>query len=288
MKEKTTTIEEGVSQIPDGATIAIGNQKPMTLIREMIRQKRRDLVIYVMVGDYDVDMMCAAGCLREIHGMFVIPAAGPHFRASVQNGSVKMIDEGEAPLFMGIFGGAMNIPFVPLRGYQSDIVKIHPEYKRFSSPVSDEELLAVPAIVPDVAILHMPRSDSFGNVVAEDALVYDRSMAWWDKHISMASKTVIVSVEKIIDHTQVRENPDKTFLPFYDVDLVIEAERGGHPRELPGAYKADSEHLRLYAEACKSEERYLRYQNRYIFKVRDHDEYLQVVDADIKKGVLDA
>ena len=287
MKEKTTTIEEGVRGIPNGATIAIGNQKPMTLIREMIRQKKQDLVIYVMLGDYDVDMLCAAGCLREIHALFVVPAAGPHFRRVVQTGGVKMVDEGEAPLFMSIFAGAMNLPFVPLRSYQNDIVNIHPEYKRFSSPVSEEELLAVPAVVPDIALLHMPRADRYGNVAVEDAFLYDRTMAWWDKHISMASKTVIVSVENIIDNAEIREKPDKTFLPFYNVDWVIEAERGGHPCAFPGSYKADSEHLRLYHEACKSGGRYRQYQNRYFFNVQDHNEYLKVVDGDLKKGVLD-
>ena len=287
MKDKATSIEASVERIQDGDVIAIGNQKPMALIREMIRQKKKELVVYVMLGDYEIDMLCAAQSLKEIHGLFVMPAAGPHFRRSVQSGRVRMVDEGEAPLFMSIFAGAMNLPFIPLRSYQNDIVTLHPEYRRFTSPLKNEELLAVPAVKPDVAILHMPRSDCYGNVVTENAFVYDRTMAWWDKHITMASELVIVSVEQIIDNAQVRANPDQTFLPFYDVDLVVEAEKGGHPRELPGSYQADTEHLRLYSEACKDEERYLRYQDRYLFNVKDNQEYLQLVEADWNKGVLD-
>lgn len=279
MRNKVMSLSEGVACIENGGVVAIGNQKPMAVIREMVRQGKRELTIYVMIGDHEVDLLCGAGCVKELHGLFVTPASGPHFRNGVQKGEVRMIDEGEAPLHLSVYAGAMNLPFIPLRGYENDIVSIHPEWKRFASPLTGEDLLAVPALVPDVAILHMPRSDVYGNVQSEDAFVYDRTMGWWDKHITMAARTSIVSVEEVVDGEVIRAHPDRTFLPFYDVDVVLEAPKGGHPRGLPGSYEADAAHLQMYGKASRDAGTFQAYLDKYIHGVKDNGEYLALVDA---------
>lgn len=280
MEERIGSLAEAVGLIKDGDTVAIGNQKPMALIREIVRQKKRNLTVYIMTGDFEIDLLCGAGCVAEVHGLFVAPAAGPHFRRSVQGGTVRMIDEGEVPLHLAILAGSMNVPFIPLRGYENDIVTVHPEWKRFKSPIADEELLAVAALVPDVALVHMPRSDIYGNVQTEDVFTHDRLMAWWDKRIAMAARTTIVSVEEIIDHEEIRAHPDRTFIPFYEVDAVAEAARGGHPRAVPGWYEADAGHIGMYTEACIEEASYTTYLERYIHQTKDNSEYLVLIDAD--------
>ena len=121
MEDKLKTLKAAVSLIENGDVIAIGNQKPLGLIREIIRQRKKDLTIYFMMGNYEVDMLCSAGCVRECHGLFVTPTAGPHFRQMVEAGTLRMIDEGEVPLHMGILAGSMSIPFIPLKGI--DLVK---------------------------------------------------------------------------------------------------------------------------------------------------------------------
>lgn len=281
MEEKLTTLKAAVTLIKDGDVIAIGNQKPLAIVREIIRQKKKDLTIYFMMGNYEVDMLCGSGCVSECHGLFVMPTAGPHFRRMVQAGAIRMIDEGEVPLHMGILAGSMNIPFIPLKGYYNDMVTIHEDfnYKRFSSPLNGEELLAVPALKPDVAILHMPRSDKYGNIQAEDVYTYDRIMGWFDKRILMAAKTAIVSVEEIIDTDEIRENADKTFIPFYDVDAVAKVERGCHPEGLPGSYGPDVAHIQTYGLASQDETAFNAYLEKYIHQTRDNDGYLALIDA---------
>ena len=282
MEEKLTALETAVALIKNGDVIAIGNQKPLAIVREIIRQKKKDLTIYFMMGNYEVDMLCGSGCVSECHGLFVMPTAGPHFRRMVQEGTVRMIDEGEAPLHVGILAGSMDIPFIPLKGYYNDMVTIHEDfgYKRFASPINGEELLAVPALKPDVAILHMPRGDIYGNIQAEDVFTYDRIMGWWDKRILMAATTAIVSVEEIIDTSEIRKHADRTFIPFYDVDAVAQVERGCHPEALAGSYGPDTAHMQIYGLACQDEVSYSAYREKYIFEVSGNEDYLALVDGD--------
>jgi len=282
MDEKLKTLEDAVGLIEDGDTVAIGNQKPLAIVREIIRQRRKDLTIYFMMGNYEVDMLCGAGCVRECHGLFVMPTAGPHFRRMVQEGTVRMIDEGEAPLHVGILAGSMDIPFIPLKGYYNDMVTIHEDfgYKRFPSPIDGNELLAVPALKPDVAILHMPRADKYGNIQAEDVFTYGRVMGWWDKRIIMAAGTSIISVEEIIETGEVRKHADRTFIPFYDVDAVAEVKRGCHPDALPGSYGPDAAHMAAYGLACRDEVAYAAYLEKYVYGVEGNDAYLASIDKD--------
>ena len=287
MEKKLKALEDAIALVKDGDVIAIGNQKPLAIVREIIRQKKKDLTIYFMMGNYEVDMLCGSGCVRECHGLFVMPTAGPHFRRMVQEGSVRMIDEGEAPLHVGILAGSMDIPFIPLKGYYNDMVTIHEDfgYKRFNSPVNDEELLAVPALKPDVAILHMPRGDRYGNIQAEDVFTYDRVMGWWDKRIIMAATTAIVSVEEIIATSEIRKHADRTFIPFYDVDVVAQVERGCHPEALPGSYGPDTGHMQVYGAACQDEASYTAYLEKYIRGVKGNEDYLALIDgSDSGKG----
>lgn len=285
MEDKLRTPEEAVASIRDGDVVAIGNQKPLGLVREIIRQGRKDLTIYFMMGNYEVDLLCAAGCVAECHGLFVTPTAGPHFRRLVQEGSVRMIDEGEVPLHMGILAGSMRIPFIPLKGYHNDMVTIHKDlgYRWFDSPIDGEELLAVPALNPDVAILHMPRADRHGNVQAEDVYTYDRIMGWWDKRIIMAARTSIVSVERIIENSEIRILADQTFIPFYEVSFVTELERGCHPEGLPGSYGPDASHMQVYGNACRDASALDAYMERYIRGIPDNETYLErVASAEIQ------
>jgi len=281
MEEKLLTLNESIEWIKDGDVVAIGNQKPMAIVREIIRQKKKNLTIYLMMGGFEVDMLCAAGCVSEIHAIFVMPDVAPHFRRVVQAGVVRMIDEGEAPLHLCILAGSMGVPFIPLKGYYNDIVTVHPQWERFKSPLGDEELLAIPALIPDVAILHLPRADIYGNVQSEDIFTYDRVMAWWDKRIAMAAKKTIVSVEEIIDNKQIRANPERTFIPFYEVDAVVEALRGGHPSAIPGSYDADMTHVTKYIQACQDDGVYKAYLDKYVYGTKDNNEYLAFIDADV-------
>ena len=146
-------------------------------------------------------------------------------------------------------------------------------------PSSFEPITIVPALNPDVAIVHMPRADKYGNIQAEDVFTYDRIMGWWDKRILMASTTAIVSVEEIIDTGEIREHADRTFIPFYDVDAVAEVKKGCHPEGLPGSYGPDTAHQQTYGLACQDEASYSAYLEKYIYGVKGNKEYLALIDG---------
>jgi len=167
----------------------------------------------------------------------------------------------------------MNIPFIPVRGlYGSDYLKVRPDYKVIANPYDPrEELVIVPAIRPDVALLHGFRADREGNVL----------VGWGDnKLLAQASHRVIVTVEEVVEGELVEVPRGKAqLIPAVFITAVVPAPFGAHPTACPGFYPLDREHLREYAEAARSEEGFRQYLDRYIFGVADHQGYRQRVAA---------
>jgi glutaconate CoA-transferase subunit A len=195
----------------------------------------------------------------------------------VESGKVFVREETESSLILGVKAGALDLPLLASKDLHSDIVKLHPEWKRFKSPLTGEDLLAMPPIIPDYALLHMPRADENGNIQSEDMFIYNKIFATWDHLISQAAREVIVSVEEIVDTQKLREHPEQTFIPFYDVDGVAHVPQGSHPCELLGHYPVDQKHVQFYLEFSKEDESFHQYLDKFIYGVSDNDEYLKVV-----------
>ena len=147
MKDKARSVKDCVEQIHDGASIAIGSQTPMAIIREIIRQEKKQLALYALMGGLEIDMLCGAGAVKEVRGFYTILPTGAwaqNFKRAAEAGGIFVREETEASLLLGIKAGAFNLPFVAIQNPHSDIVKLHPEWKLFNSPINGKELLAIP------------------------------------------------------------------------------------------------------------------------------------------------
>src|SRR3954451_15944741 len=171
MADKRTTADDVPAELEDGMTIGIGGggarKKPMALVRAILRSPVRDLTV-VSYGGPDVGLLCAAGKVRRVVYGFVsldtIPL-GPHFRAARQAGAIEATELDEGMLQWGLYAASLRLPFLPTRaGLGSDVLRVNPQLRTVRSPYDDaEELVAMPALRLDVALVHVNRADAAGN-----------------------------------------------------------------------------------------------------------------------------
>jgi glutaconate CoA-transferase subunit A len=200
MADKRTNEADAVAQLRDGMTIGIGGwgsrRKPMSLIREILRSDLKDLTI-VSYGGPDVGMLCAAGKVKKVVYGFVsldsIPLE-PHFRAARQNGTIEAMEIDEGMLQWGLRAAAMRVSFLPCRaGLGSSVMEVNHGLKTVRSPYNDEELVAMPALPLDVALIHANRADVRGNGQYLGPDWFFDDLFW------MAARKTFMSCERIVD-----------------------------------------------------------------------------------------
>ncbi len=278
--DKQMTAAEVVGQLEDGMTIGIGGwgprRKPMALVREILRSPVKDLTL-VCYGGPDVGLLCAAGKLRKVVYGFVsmdsIPLE-PHFRAARQSGGIQAVELDEGMLQWGLYAAASRLPFLPTRaGLGSDVMKLNPQLKTVRSPYEDgEELVAMPALELDVALVHMNRADAGGNGQFLGPDLY------FDDLFCLAATRRFMSCEKIIPTDEFSKGGSVHTLRINRmmVDGVIEAPGGAHFTECPPDYGRDEDFQREYAAAAQDPEAWAAFQKRYL-ELASEAEYQQAV-----------
>jgi glutaconate CoA-transferase subunit A len=266
--DKRTTAAAVVRELRDGMTIGIGGwgsrRKPMALVREILRSPLRDLTL-VSYGGPDVGLLCAAGKVRRVVFGFVsldsIPLE-PHFRKARESGQVEAHELDEGMLQWGLYAASLRLPFLPTRaGLGSDVMQLYPDLKTVRSPYADgEELVAMPALELDAALVHQNRADARGNAQ------YLGPDLYFDDLFLGAAKQRFVSCERIVASEDfAKAGPVQTLRIHRGlVDGVVEAPGGAHPTECPPDYARDEEHQREYAASAKSPEAWEAYQRRWL------------------------
>ena len=279
--DKRTTEDEVVAELRDGMTIGIGGwasrRKPMSLVRAMLRSSIRDLTL-VSYGGPDVGLLCAAGKVRRVVYGFVsldtIPLE-PHFRAARQSGAVQATEVDEGMLQWGLYAAAIRLPFLPSRaGLGSDVMVVNPELRTVRSPYADaEELVAVPALTLDAALVHVNRADARGNgqVLGPDP--------YFDDLFCMAASRRFVSCERVVPTEDLLvEGPVQSLvLNRAMVDGVVEAPGGAHFTSCEPDYGRDEAFQAEYAKAAASAEAWAAFRLRYLDG--DEDGYRKAVQA---------
>lgn len=287
MKEKLMNIEDAVSLIQNGDSIGLAIAAddpkapvPMAIVREIIRQGKRRLTIFAPQATMEADMLIGSGCVSVIHyyafRMFGLGSSA-NFRRAAESGSIETREHSEISMMLGVLAGSLGVPFIPIRGYYSDHIRHHPEWRTFISPLDGNELLAITSITPDVTILHVSKSDRYGNAQLEDTLKYNVGGEFFATHIVRASKKAIVSAEEIIPEEQIRANPYKTSIINSDVTAVVHIPHGAHPYGVTGYYEPDIAHIKQYFDAAKNVESFQDYISRYIRQPLDHWTYLKLI-----------
>nr|WP_228046851.1 CoA-transferase [Saccharopolyspora sp. HNM0983] len=272
--------DQVVGGLSDGMTLAIGGwgsrRKPMALVRAILRSDLRDLTV-ISYGGPDVGLLCAAGKVREVVFGFVSLdsiALDPHFRAARQAGTVQVAEYDEGMVLAGLRAAAARLPFLPTRaGLGSDVPALNPELRTVTSPYSDgEELIAMPALKPDVALVHLNRADRSGNAQ------YLGPDPYFDDVMCAAAERSYISCEQVVDTDELlRTGPLQSLLidRMY-ADGVVHAPNGAHFTSCVPDYDRDERFQSHYA-ASAADGAWEEFRNRFLSG--DEDAYQAAVAA---------
>jgi glutaconate CoA-transferase subunit A len=249
---KVVPLEAIGDLVPDGASVALGGgwfaNHPMAAVRQLVRAGKRDLHAITVIGSVDVDLLAGAGVLGHLSfSMVTLEAFGlaPNVRGAIEGGTLPYTEYTGLGLLIGLEAEGRGVPYLPYRGpFGSDLPAHYPEiYATVRCPFTGEELTAVRALRPDVAIVHALRADEDGNAQWDGTSAADVDMA-------KAASRVIVTCEKVVDRSEIVARAHETKLPSYYVDAVIEAPFGAHPTSHVPAYVFDAWQVMEYAEAA--------------------------------------
>jgi glutaconate CoA-transferase subunit A len=278
MTNKLTSVKEAVERnLHDGDYLAIGGfggvRIPTALLHEVIRQQKKNLGFSGHVATHDCQILSAGECFDRCDAAYIVglEARGlsTNARRLFESGTIQVTEWSNAALSWRFKAAAMGVPFLPCRSMLGTDTFKYSAAKEIECPFTGQKLLAVPALFPDVAFIHVHRADIYGNCQIDGILVADDDIA-------KASKHVIVTTEKIIDHEEIRREPGKTIIPFWCVDAVIEVPFGSYPGNMPGEYYSDEEHLAEWLKKEKNPEEFAAFIRKNILETKDFYEYLQL------------
>ncbi len=262
------TEDDVVADLRSGMTIGIGGwgsrRKPMSLVRAILRSDLTDLTV-VSFGGPDVGLLCAAGKVKRLVYGFVsldsIPLE-PHFRAAREAGTVEVTEYDEGMLRLALYAASTRLPFLPTRaGLGSDVPRINPELRTVTSPYADgEELLAVPALRLDAALVHLNRADAAGNACFLGPDLY------FDDLFCTAAERAYVSCERIVPDGRLADEGDVTRLRIHRwmTAGVVEAPNGAHFTSCAPDYGRDEAFQREYAGAAADPDEWAAFTARYL------------------------
>lgn len=279
---KVTTLEQAVrDHVQDGDVVALQNMAtqaaPMATVREIIRQQKRDLGLVVLVGGIAVDWLAAAGCLNRLIGAAVsMEQFGlcQRYRAAVESQQIRVEELSETALNARLGAGARNLPFLPTRGLiGTDLIEVNSEnLVMVDDPFGGPPVVACRRLVPDVALVHVHRADAHGNAQ------FEPTAQWPDLGIMpKAAKKVIVTAEEIVDSDVLRRNPDRTVLPGFIVNAVVEVPYGAHPTSFNPNYGYDTTMHLDWVKATRDDAETSKFLDEYVYGPATQAEYLDRV-----------
>lgn len=260
MQEKLMTLKEAAGLVMDGSLIALGgnllHRIPAAFARELARQGRKDLEVIKTAGGYDVDLLCAAGCVAAAHVGFVGFEAefglAPNYRRAVEEGRVRPCENACYTIIAGMRAAAYGIPFQPVAGMLgSDLLEAR-DFRVIKDPYTGQEVVAIPRLQPDWAIIHVQEADTSGN-----ARIFGTPFE--DLLMTRASKGVILTTERIVPTEVLMAQPELTQIPHFLVRAVVEAKEGAHPGSCYPYYDTDPHAVREYLDASSNPDRLARY-----------------------------
>jgi len=280
LREKVMSLEEAVGMIKDGDHVAAGgchySKTPMATVWEMIRQKKKDLVYSRSITSTEGDLLLVAGVTKHVVTSWFSPGVtwgvSRVMRHYMQEGLAVFEEWSHMSLGLRYRAGAMGIPFMPTRDMLGSDLFPRVTIKEMECPYTGDKLALVPALNPDIAILHTQRCDPYGNVQND-------GLPFMDQDIALAANKVIITTERIISNDQIRRTPDRTNIPFFCVDAVVEVPYGCLPHECYGEYEPDFHHMDYYVKTMmgKGPDGVKEYLDQYVYGPDTWNDYLQML-----------
>jgi glutaconate CoA-transferase subunit A len=273
--------------VPDGSSIAMGlsleSLIPFAAAHEIIRQGKQNLTLIGPISDMLFDQVIGAGCVSQIRAAWVgnvITGSCYNFRRGIETGQLLIEDHSNLTIAMALKAGAMGVSFMPARtALGSDLYQTNTGLKTITCPFTGDRLTAVAAIVPDVAIVHVQRSDEFGNAHAWGNLGVTRDAC-------LASRRVILTAEEIVSPDVISRDPNRVITPGFRVSAVVHFPWGGHPSPVPGHYNRDHQAFIDYRNESKSTELFSDWKNRWVSNIHSSVEYQELLGSQRMRALV--
>jgi len=277
--EKLTTIDDAVARVKNGDHVAFGgclfSRTPLALVRALLRRRPTGLSISRNLMCYEGEWCMVAGAVDKIvtswMGIGLPWGLSKIHREYVESGRVPMEEWSHLALGLRFRAAAMGVPFLPsLTMMGSSLVDVGGS-KIIDCPYTGEKLLAVPALFPDVALLHVHRADRFGNCQID-------GYPHMDPDIARAASIVLVTAEEIVSEEEIRLHGDRTVIPGFAVDALVHVPFGSYPHECYGLYDAEPDHFSTYVDGINRHGAagVQAYLDRYVYAPATHVEYLSL------------
>lgn len=282
MTNKVTTVQDAVSRlIHDGDYLAIGgfgtNRIPTAVCHEIIRQKKQRLAFAGHTATHDFQLLCAGNLtgrgqtLARLDSAYIVglEARGlsPQARRVMESGTLEVAEWSNYALAVRFRAAAMGVPYLPVRSMLGTDTGKCSSAKTVTCPYTGVPLLALPALYPDVAAIHVHEADVYGNARLRGTSVADLDVA-------RAAKRLIITCERLIPTDEFRREPDRTSIPFYCVDAVCEVPFGSYPGNMPYEYFSDEDHLQRWLKEEEDPKKYLEFLAEAIWNQPDFQSYL--------------
>ncbi len=277
MDSKVVSLRDAIARyVHDGDTVVIEGFTHLICFaagHEIIRQGRRNLTLCRLTPDLIYDQMIGAGCAHKLVFSWAgNPGAGSlhAFRRAVEGKGepIEIEEYSHFGMVARFCAGSAKLPFWPMRDYAgTDIPKANPRIKSVTCPYTGERLATVPALNPDVTIVHAQRADASGNAQIWGLLGVQKEAAF-------ASRHVIVVVEELVDEDLIRGDPNRTLIPGMIVDAVVAEPWGAHPSYAQGFYDRDNEFYVAWESVSRDPAKLRAYLDEYVLGVADRREYL--------------
>ncbi len=281
---KLTTLQQAIAeQVHDGDCVyAAGftHLIPFAAGHEIIRQRKRDLVLARATPDLIYDMMVAAGCARKVIFSYSgNPGVGSLrvVRAEIEAGRLEWEEYSHFAMITRLTAGAAGLPFLPMNPTGAgDLERVNPQFRRVVDPYSGREVVTVPALHPDVAIVHVQRADADGNCQLWGILGEQKEAAF-------AARRVIVTAEEIVDPEVIRSDPNRTLIPGLVVHAVCHVPYCAHPSYTQGYYDRDNAFYLEWDRISAEQDRVQAWLEEWVYGVRDRNEYWQKLGPEVHR-----
>lgn len=281
LREKVMSLEEAAQLVKDDDRIGIGgstlSRTPIAMIWALIRAGRKGLSCSRGIMSSDGELLLGSGASDHLvtswFSQGIVWGVSKVMRLYTESKRARFDEWSHMAMGLRFRAGAMGVPFLPMRSMMgSDVIARLPEARQIDCPFTGEKLVLVPALNPDVALIHVQRCDPYGNAQID-------GLQFLDIDLAMAANRVILTTERIVSNQQIRRAPDQTKIPFLAVEAVVEVPFGCAPHECYGVYEPFFKHHDMYAELIRKDpaKGIAEYLDRYFYGPKSWTEYLDLI-----------
>ena len=302
--DKLMSLQEAVRRfVTNGCQLSIGGftvaRNPMAAVYEIVRQKIRNIHLVCHSNGQGLDVLIGAGCVKRVeiayggNGRYAPTCF--RFRRAVEQSQIEFEDYSNYQMSLRFLAGSLSIPFIATKsGLGSDLLRFQgfseeirkqnnvarKKFEIIQNPFAEQEdrVVLLPALTPDVAIIH-------AQYVGEDGTVRIKGLTFADVEQAKSADAVIVTCEEIVPRSFIRLDPDQNTLPPFFVDAIVKVPYGAHPTACFGFYDYDPKHLNHYKKVAKDDDSFKQYLEEWVYGVADHEEYLNRVGAAVLLGI---